>query len=256
MKKIVITGGCGLLGWEFAKSLSKIGNKILILDNSKKKIFERKKDINNKNIIFFYCDITKKVNVKKIVSKIIQKEKKIDILINNACINYSPKYLGKRDNNSFLNFTSERFDKEIDVGLKGSIICCQVIGKYMLKNKYGIIINIGSDLSIKAPDQSLYSHLNTTKPITYSIIKTAIHGLTIYLASLWGSKGIRVNTLSPGGIYNNQNKTFYKKLIKKIPLNRMANYNEYNEVIKFLCSDGSAYMNGHNLIVDGGRTII
>ena len=256
MKKIVITGGCGLLGWEFANTLADEGNKIFILDNSKKKILDKKKINKKKNIIFFYCDITKKKQIDNIVFKIIKSYKKIDILINNACINYSPKNKGKNDYNSFINFSLDRFDKEISVGLKGAIICCQKIGKLMLKNRSGIIINIGSDLSIIAPDQSLYSHLNLTKPITYSIVKTAIHGLTIYLASLWGSKGIRVNTLSPGGIYNSQNKIFLKKIKKSIPLNRMANRNEYNEVIKFLCSDGSSYMNGHNLVLDGGRTII
>ena len=150
----------------------------------------------------------------------------------------------------------KRFDQEINVGLKGAIICCQVIGKEMLKVKKGSIINIGSDLSIKAPDQSLYSHLKTTKPVTYSIIKSAIHGLTLYLASLWGAKGLNINTFSPGGVFNFQDKKFIKKINKKIPVGRMAKSSEYNEVIKFLCSDGSKYMNGHNLVVDGGRTII
>ena len=98
--------------------------------------------------------------------------------------------------------------------------------------------------------------LNIIKPVGYSIVKSGLHGLTRYLASLWGSKGIRVNTLSPGGVFNFQNKKFIKKLKQAIPMNRMAKVNEYNETIKFLCTDSSSYMNGHNLIVDGGRTII
>jgi NAD(P)-dependent dehydrogenase (short-subunit alcohol dehydrogenase family) len=256
MKIIVITGGCGLLGWEFANALAQENNKICILDNSSKKIKFRKKNNNKSNIFFYNCDITKKKNVNDVIAKIIKTNKKIDILINNACVNYSPKNKGKSDSNSFINFNMQRFNKEIDVGLKGAIICSQIVGKFMLKFKKGSIINIGSDLSIKAPDQSLYKHLNITKPFTYSIIKSAIHGLTLYLASLWGGKGINVNTLSPGGIYNFQDKTFVKKINKKIPAGRMANSYEYNEIIKFLCSNGSRYMNGHNLVIDGGRSII
>ena len=150
----------------------------------------------------------------------------------------------------------DRFDKEIEVGIKGTVICSQLVGAYMLKSKKGIIVNIGSDLSVIAPNQELYSHLNSIKPVTYSIIKSGLHGFTKYLASLWGPKGIRVNTLSPGGVYNNQEKIFVNKLKKTIPLKRMAKLNEYNEAIKFLCSDSSSYMNGHNLVIDGGRTII
>ena len=135
-------------------------------------------------------------------------------------------------------------------------MCSQVVGKYMLTNKSGIIINIGSDLSVIAPNQSLYSHLKTFKPITYSVIKSGIHGLTMYLASLWANKGIRVNTLSPGGVYNNQDKRFVKKIKKVIPMNRMAHKKEYRGTIKFLCSADSNYMTGQNIIVDGGRTII
>ena len=126
----------------------------------------------------------------------------------------------------------------------------------METKKKGVILNIGSDLSIIAPDQRLYSHLNSLKPVTYSVVKHGIVGLTKYLASYWSSKNIRVNCLSPGGIYNKQDKNFTKKIKKLIPLNRMAHKNEYNEVIQFLCSDASSYMTGQNIIIDGGRTII
>ena len=116
-------------------------------------------------------------------------------------------------------------------------------------------MNIGSDLSTIAPDQRLYSHLNSLKPVTYSVVH-GIVGLTKYLASYWSNKNIRVNCLSPGGIYIKKFKTFIKKIKKLIPLNRMANKNEYNEVIQFLCSDASSYMTGQNIVIDGGRTII
>ena len=158
--------------------------------------------------------------------------------------------------NDFLNFDFNRWIKELDVGLTGAFLCCQAVGKYMLIKKNGIIVNIGSDLSVIAPNQNLYNHLKTIKPVTYSVIKSGIHGLTLYLGSLWADKGIRVNTLSPGGIYNNQDKRFVKKLKTIIPMKRMANKNEYRGIIKFLCSDNSKYMTGQNIIIDGGRTII
>ncbi|MDB9980032.1 SDR family oxidoreductase [Candidatus Pelagibacter sp.] len=258
-KLVIITGGCGLLGWEFAKALNEINFKIILLDNSKANIKEKKKlnQVVNLDCDFFNCDITNKKKMDLIIKKIHEKYKKIDVLINNACLDYVPKKIKKNFvNNSFINYSIKRLNKEINVGLTGALICSQLVGSIMLKYKSGIIINIGSDLSIIAPNQSLYKHMNIIKPVGYSLVKSGLHGLTRYLASLWGEKGLRINTLSPGGIENNQDKKFVNKLKQIIPMKRMAKKNEYNEVIKFLCTDSSAYMNGHNLIIDGGRTII
>ena len=116
-----------------------------------------------------------------------------------------------------------------------------------------IIVNIASDLSVIAPDQRLY--INSSKPVSYSVIKSGIVGLTKYLSTYFAKNKIRCNSLSPGGIDNNQSKIFKKKISKLIPLNRMAKKNEYKEAIKFLCSDKNNYMTGHNLIIDGGRSV-
>ena len=257
-KVAIITGGCGLLGWEFAKSLNQINFKIILLDNSKKNILSKKK-INKKLKIdceFIQSDITRKVKMSSIIKRIKKKYKRIDVLINNACLDYIPKKSKKeKDKNQFLNYSLNRLDEEINVGLKGAIICSQLVGNYMLKSKNGVIINIGSDLSVIAPNQNLYKHLNIIKPVGYSIVKSGLHGLTKYLASLWGNKGIRVNTLSPGGVFNFQDKKFITKIKKIIPMNRMAKINEYNETIKFLCSDSSSYMNGSIISIDGGRVV-
>lgn len=259
-KKIaIITGGCGLLGWEFAKSLNEINFKIILIDNSRKNINSKKKLNKKENIDceFIFSNITNKAKMSSLVKKIKNKHQNIDVLINNACLDYVPKKSqSKKNENDFINYSIKRIDKELNVGIKGAIICCQAVGDIMLKSKKGIIINIGSDLSVIAPNQDLYKHLNTIKPVGYTIVKSGLHGLTKYLASLWGGKGIRVNTLSPGGIFNKQDKNFINKIKKIIPMKRMARSNEYNEAIKFLCSDSSAYMNGHNLVIDGGRTII
>ena len=126
----------------------------------------------------------------------------------------------------------------------------------MKKNKKGNIINIGSDLSIIAPDQRLYSHMNYQKPVSYSVTKHGIIGMTKYYAALLAKHNIRVNSLSPGGIFNNQDRKFVLKLKKLIPLNRMAQKDDYNGAIIFMCSDATKYMTGHNLVIDGGRSII
>ena len=132
----------------------------------------------------------------------------------------------------------------------------------MAKKKYGVIINIASDLSVIAPDQSIYQvkglseNDQPVKPISYSVSKHGIIGLTKYLASYWGGKGVRVNAISPGGVFNYQDKKFVKKLINRIPMKRMASPNDLHEVIIFLCSDNNMYMTGQNIVIDGGRSII
>ena len=180
----------------------------------------------------------------------------MDILINNAQKDFVPKKKSLSPENLFEQYSSKKWDNEINIGLRGAFVCSQVFGSEMVKNKNGVILNIASDLSVIAPDQRLYSHLKTYKPVTYSVIKHGLIGLTKYLATYWASKGIRVNAISPGGVFNNQNKIFVKKIKKLIPMSRMAKIDEYREAIQFLCSDASSYMTGQNLIIDGGRSII
>jgi NAD(P)-dependent dehydrogenase (short-subunit alcohol dehydrogenase family) len=125
----------------------------------------------------------------------------------------------------------------------------------------GVIVNIASDLGIIAPDQRIYSqshlepHLQPVKPVTYSVVKHGLIGLTKYLATYWCDQGVRCNSLSPGGIYTNQDELFVAKLSSLIPLGRMAKVDEYRGAVAFLCSDASSYMNGANLVVDGGRSV-
>ena len=184
----------------------------------------------------------------------MKKFKKIDVLINNAAVDYKPtKKIKKKI--SFENSGINSWRKEIDVGLTGAYISCKILGSEISK-KGGVIVNISSDLSIIAPDQRLYSHLNTVKPATYSVVKHGLIGLTKYLAAYWAKKKVRVNAISPGGVYNSQDKIFLKKIKSLIPMGRMAEPNEYREAIKFLCTDASKYMTGQNIIIDGGRSIL
>ena len=121
-------------------------------------------------------------------------------------------------------------------------------------NHKGIIVNISSDLGIISPDQRLYNALNK-KPVSYSVVKHGIIGLTKYIATYWSSEGIRSNTLCPGGIFDNQSDEFVMKIKNLIPLKRMAEKNEYKNAIQFLSSDASSYMNGATVVIDGGRSI-
>jgi NAD(P)-dependent dehydrogenase (short-subunit alcohol dehydrogenase family) len=198
--------------------------------------------------------LQKKKDILRVKKKILLKYQKIDILINNAAVDYPISKKNKKI--TFENFTLKQLNKEIEVGVSGALLMSQIFGTIMAKNNEGVIINVASDLSIIAPDQKLYSHLKIYKPVSYSIVKHGIIGLTKYLASYWGKNNVRVNALSPGGVFNKQDRVFHNKIKKLIPMNRMAQINEYHGAIIFLCSDSAKYMNGHNLVIDGGRSII
>ena len=148
------------------------------------------------------------------------------------------------------------------MGLTGAMLCSKIFGFEMAKNRKGVILNISSDLGIIAPDQRIYrkkglpENEQPVKPITYSVIKHGLIGLTKYLATYWADKGVRCNALGPGGIYNNQPNEFVNKISNLIPIGRMADSDEYRSAIVFMVSDASSYMNGTNLVIDGGRTIL
>ena len=257
-KLSIITGGAGFLGQYIFQAMLELNPlKIIILDNSEKNIskFKKKYSKYKKYFQIYNVNITNEVLIKKIYREIVEKYKKIDILVNNAAIDYKPKNK-MRKKVDFFDTSIEDWNRDLSVSLTGSLICCKIFTKIMQQKKSGIILNIASDLSVIAPDQRLYKHLKTIKPISYSVVKHGIVGLTKYLASYLAEKNIRVNALSPGGIYNKQDKTFVSKIKNLIPLGRMAFQGEYKETIKFLCSDKSTYLTGQNIIVDGGRSII
>lgn len=263
-KKIsLVTGAGGMLGFQHALALLEMGNEVILVDvnnYSLKKNFSILNKNYSKKVFSYKADISKEKDVRNLTSKIKKKFKKINILINNAAIDYIPKSKAKlkknKFSNSFEDFSHTRWNKEISVGLTGAFLMSKYFGQLMPKNEKNVIVNISSDLSVIAPNQKLYSHLKSFKPVTYSVIKFGIVGLTKYLAAYWAKKNIRVNSLSPGGIYNFQDKVFVNKLRREIPLGRMAAVDEYKGSIKYLCSEESSYLTGHNLVVDGGRTLI
>ena len=252
-KAILITGGAGFLGRKYCEFFLKKKFVVLCVDNDKKKI----KTLNNsrlKNLYTFECDIADEGKVNKLFKK-INKSFFVNVLINNAAIDAVPFKKGEF-NQKFP--TSEMWDKEMNVRLRGSFLMIKYFGEKMYKKKQGSIINIGSDLSLIAPNQKIYksSYGNYIKPVTYSVIKHGMLGLTKYFASLYASNNVRVNMLSPGPIKNNQSPKLIKELKNLIPMNRLGKYKEMFGLLNFLSSNESSYLTGQNILVDGGRTII
>ncbi len=259
----IITGGTGLLGQQHAEAIAQAGGIPVLADiriNGVDPQSQEWKERFGGHACAIQTDITDLAGVKKLLADVLDRFGRVDILINNAANN--PKMESKVDVEfSRLEFFPlEQWEADLNVGLKGAFLCSQIIGSEMARRKQGVIVNVASDLAVIAPDQRLYrkkglaEDLQPVKPVTYSVVKTGLIGLTRYLATYWADSGIRVNAISPGGVFNNQPDDFVERLTRLIPLGRMANTNEYQAAILFLCSDASSYMTGSNLVIDGGRS--
>ncbi len=259
-KNCLITGAAGLLGEQHAEALLEAGANLVITDIDFKKLKslrkKLKKKFQDKVILDLKMDVTNEksiINVKRLLKK---KKLVLNVLINNAAIDPKIKKTNKfKSHNRFENVSLLQWKEHLDVGLTGAMLCSKILGEMISNNKQGgVILNIASDLSVIAPNHEIYEK-NFYKPIMYSVVKHGLIGLTKYLSTYWNKKNVRCNALSPGPVNNLQPKTFLKKIKKHIPLNRLANKNEYKEVIKFLCSDSSSYMTGQNIVMDGGRSV-
>ena len=262
----LITGGAGLLGKEHARALLQAGADIVLWDINPLALAEAKLKLCNeypdRNILTKVVDITSEEAVKDAQLELKSAAITISILINNAAIN--PKYDSETTEKSFSrveNFDLKDWNFQIGVGLTGAFICSKKFGTLMAEKGAGVILNISSDLSIISPDQRLYAIAGRekvsqpVKPITYSVIKSGLIGLTRYLATYWSADGVRVNALSPGGVQENQGDEFVERISKLIPIGRMANADEYRSAVQFLCSEASSYMTGQNIVMDGGRSV-
>lgn len=259
-KYCLVTGAAGLLGAQHAIALLEISASLVLIDINLKKLISLKKklgkDFPNSNIHIFKTDISKENSIKKTALQIKKKKIKLDVLVNNAGLdakvlkNQNIAYSEKFENINLINWK-----KNIEVNLTGTMLCSKYFGGLIAQNKSGgVIINIASDLSVIAPNHSIYNK-GVYKPVMYSVVKHGIIGLTKYLSTYWNSKKIRCNALSPGSVEQNQSKKLIGKLKKLIPLNRLAQKDEYKSAIQFLCSDASKYMTGQNLVIDGGRSV-
>jgi NAD(P)-dependent dehydrogenase (short-subunit alcohol dehydrogenase family) len=258
----IVTGGAGLLGHHHGAILAAAGAHVVLLDLPNADPAAGAKKLTDEyglECIGLATDITSEASLSDVNRRIIERFHRIDILINNAANN--PKV---EDGNSawsrLENFPLEMWDADLLVGLTGAFLCSRIFGAEMVKRKSGVILNVASDLAVIAPDQRLYrvdglpEDQQPVKPVTYSVVKSALLGLTRYLATYWSNANIRVNAISPGGVLNDQPEVFLSRLKQLIPMERMADRTEYQGAILFLCSDASSYMTGSNLVIDGGRT--
>ena len=258
-RNIIVTGSSGILGSQYADTLSQAGANVILVDingknNNLEKTLRKKYKTNAK----FYCtDISIEKNVLSLKKNILTNFKKIDGLINNAAYTNIDAIKNSDDITApFEKFSFELWKKILDVDLSGVFNCCKVFGSQMVKQRKGTIVNIASIYGIVGNDQRIYGNSKINSPVSYAAAKGGIITLTRYLAAYWYGKNIRVNTLTPGGVIDKsyQSKEFIKKYSEKTILGRMARSDEYNGALLFLMSDASSYMTGANLVIDGGWT--
>jgi NAD(P)-dependent dehydrogenase (short-subunit alcohol dehydrogenase family) len=266
----VITGGTGLLGRRHADVLAAAGAHVAILDLPCSDCAGAATDLTDRHAVDcmgIATDITITGEIEQARTQIMKRFGRVDILINNAAnnaqigssANGNPS---ERISSRLEHILIESWEADLRVGLTGAFLCSRIFGAEMVKSGRGVIVNVASDLALIAPDHRLYriEGLNRdeqpVKSVTYSVVKSGILGLTRYLAVYWAEDGVRVNSISPGGVLNGQSDEFVQRINRLIPLGRMARHDEYQGAILFLCSDASSYMTGSNLVIDGGRTCL
>ncbi len=237
----IITGGAGRLGKTFAQALAKKGNKIYLFD------IVESCDFLNENIIYIKVNIADEIEVFKKLDEIFKIEGKIDFLINNAALQIT---------NNFEQMSIDDFRRSIDINLNASYICIKAVTKYMMKSQSGNIINIGSMYGVVSADPNIYGNSGLNSPDAYAASKGGLIHLTKYLAVNLAKYNIRVNAISPAGVFNNQPDEFMDKYIPKVPMGRMMKKEELLGPLVFLLSSASSYITGQNIIVDGGFTSI
>ena len=262
-KVVVITGGAGLLGRNHADAVASFGGNPVLLDIKGEAVREISLKIAKKYDVEAWgieIDITDEQAVGRVRDEVVARYKRIDGLVNNAANN--PKVENKDDElfSRLEHFDLTQWNRDLAVGLTGAYLCSKYFGFSMAEGAGGSIVNISSDLGLVAPDQRLYQQagvdvdLQPVKPITYSVVKTGLIGLTRYLATYWAEKSVRCNALCPGGVESGQDPEFLRKVQLRIPLNRLARPDEYQGSLIWLLSEASSYLTGAIIPVDGGRT--
>jgi NAD(P)-dependent dehydrogenase (short-subunit alcohol dehydrogenase family) len=257
-KVAIVTGACGLIGKKHCEALSNAGANVVVADMNEESCKAVVAGLTGEHFAIAF-DVTNESSIKEACVKILAKFGKIDVLVNNAAINdmfENPALAAEQS--KFENYPVEMFRKSLEVNVTGVFLCSQIFGKVMADQGQGSIINVASTYGMVGPDQSIYINPKGVqafyKSAAYPATKGAIINFTRFLAAYWGNKGVRVNTLSPGGVENGQDEWFIKNYSAKTVLGRMAKPDDYMGAVVFLASDESGYMSGANLVVDGGWT--
>lgn len=255
----VITGGAGLLGIQHARAIDWAGGVPVIADVDTRLVRRAVSAVGGR-AVGIKMDVTSAESVASASSRLVRKFGRIDILINNAARNPKVGTGGLVSSGRIEDLSLSEWNSDLAVGLTGALLCARYFGEHMAMKGGGVILNIASDLALIGPDQRLYEKPNVSadkqpkKPVSYSVVKSGLLGLTRYLATYWADSNVRCNALCPGGVQTDQPHEFVQKLSRLIPLHRMARVNEYQGAVVFMCSDASSYMTGAVLCVDGGRT--
>lgn len=257
----IVTGGAGLLGREFCRTLAEAGAGVVVADLNAAAAGRVADELTRLGYraVSQGVDVTLPESTQELAAAAVRAFGRLDVLVNSAALDpkFDPQHAGEQANNAFETYPLEAWNQALSVNLTGIFLCSQAAVKPMLAQNRGVIINICSTYGLVGPDQRLYErpdHPITYKPVFYSVTKAGVLGLTRYLATYYAGKNIRVNALTPGGIYNNHDEIFTSQYSYRTVMGRMANKDEMNGAILYLASDASSYMTGSNLVVDGGWT--
>jgi NAD(P)-dependent dehydrogenase (short-subunit alcohol dehydrogenase family) len=259
-KVALVTGGAGLLGRRYCQALLDAGARVVIGDLDA----QRAAELASERVLACQLDVADEGSVQRTVDAAVERFGRLDILVNNAALTVRGGSERLSPVDYFAPFESYKrsvWDQAVAVNLTGMLLCAQSAGRQMLHQGGGVIVNISSTYGVVAPDQRLYEGVRSpyaetsfNTPVSYAVTKTAVLGLTRYLATYWAQRNIRVNALTPHGVFDNHDETFVKNFIYRSPMGRMARNDEYRGALLFLVSDASSYMTGANLVVDGGWT--
>ena len=257
----LVTGGAGLLGKQFTQTLGEAGANIVVADRDFEAAFIHAQHLREQNIhaIAVNVNVTDPASVAAMVDHTVLEFGGVDVLVNCAALDpkFDPKHVNEHTANAFESYPLAAWQASLEVNVTGVFLSCQAVARKMVEQGSGSIINISSTYGLVAPDQRIYPSVDGQqqfKPVDYPVTKAAILGLTRYIAAYYAGTRIRVNALSPGGIYQNHEKDFTEQYSAKVILGRMAQEDEMNGAVLFLASDASSYMTGSNLVVDGGFT--
>jgi len=251
-KVVLVTGSVGLLGAKICEGLCRYNAKLAMTDINKKKLNQLSKELSNKystEVLSLFIDIVDEKSVKEGLDRILDEFGSIDVLINNA-YPYNKNYGRIYEDIEFKDWR-----ENVDMHLNGYFNVTHKVSKIMMKRRRGNIINIGSIYGVLGPHFGIYKGTGITMPAEYSAIKGGILNFTRYLAVYLAPYNIRVNAVSPGGIFHDQSPVFVKKYCKELPLGRMARPEDIVGGVIYLASDASCYVTGHNLLIDGGWSI-
>ena len=247
----VVTGGAGLLGSAYCRALVEVGASVACADREEALTDESRRvaglaDL--ERVQFATVDVSEPASVGRMVGEVIGRFGRLDILINNAAGRSAGFFA------AFEDYPLDAWNSVVAVNLTGTFLCAQAAGRWMKEHGGGVVLNVASIYGVVAPDQRVYEGVEFNTPAVYSATKAGVIGLTRYLAGYWGRDGIRVNCLTPGGVFNDQPPEFVRRYADRSPMGRMADREEMVGAVLYLVSDASSHVTGHNLVVDGGWT--